>query len=181
MHVSFSRLALYAGLMLAPASPAFADITGTINAAITLNAGCVINSQNLDNAASGANFGTLNFGLHNTLFVQADAQVVNGAAGIQVQCSPGTAPVIRFNAGQHDGSGAGSGVRAMAHQTTANKFVTYNLYSDAGHTTVIPIGGSLTLASTGAAQTVNVYGRAFGESGLVTGAYADQITITLEL
>ena len=181
MHLHYSRLAFCVGLMLLPANPAFADITGTINAAITLNAGCVINSQNLDDGASGANFGTLDFGLHNTLFVQADAQVVNGAAGIQVQCSPGIAPVLSFNAGQNDGEGAGAGLRAMAHQTTANQFVTYNLYSDAGYSTVIPIGGDLTLASTGALQTINVYGRAFGESGLVTGAYADQITITLEL
>ena len=181
MHVNTLRFALYAGVAFAVASPASADITGTINATITLEAGCIINSQNLDDGASAADFGTLDFGLHNTLFVQADAQVVNGAAGIQVQCSPGIAPVLSFNAGQNDGEGAGTGLRAMAHETAANQFVTYNLYSDAGYSTVIPIGGDLTLASTGALQTVNVYGRAFGESGLVTGAYADEITITLEL
>ena len=181
MHAKNLRFALCVGAIMASTSPASADITGTIDATITLEAGCVINSQNLDDGASGADFGTLDFGLHNTLFVQADAQVVNGAAGIQVQCSPGIAPVLSFNAGQNDGEGAGSGLRAMAHQTTANQFVTYNLYSDAGYSTVIPIGGDITLASTGALQTINVYGRAFGESGLVTGAYADEITITLEL
>lgn len=181
MYVKNSRFMLVAGTLFLSANPASADITGTIDASITLEAGCVINSQNLDDGSNGADFGSLDFGLQNTLFDQADAQVVNGAAGIQVQCSPGIAPTLSFNAGQNDGEGAGTGLRAMAHQTTANQYVTYDLYSDAGYTTVIPIGGDLTLASTGALQTVNVYGRAFGESGLVTGAYADEITITLEL
>lgn len=181
MYVTHSRFMLFSGMLILSANPALANITGTIDAAITLEAGCVINSQNFDNGASGADFGTLDFGLQNTLFAQADAQVVNSGAGIQIQCSPGIAPTLSFNAGQHDGDGTGAGLRAMAHATAPNQYVTYNLYSDSGYSTIIPIGGDFTLPNTGALQTINVYGRAFGESGLVTGAYTDEITITLEL
>lgn len=173
---------LVLGTALFIASPAYADITGTVDATITLQAGCIINGQNLDDGASGANFGTVDFGTHNTLFTQADGQVLNGGGGaLSIQCSPGIAPVLSFDAGENDGEGAGSGLRAMAHSSAAGRFVTYNLYSDAGRTAIIPIGGDITLASSGAAQTVNIYARAFGEAGLVTGTYNDTVIVVLEL
>ncbi|MCW2389222.1 spore coat protein U-like protein [Sphingobium sp. B11D3B] len=170
-----------AGLIGAVAAPSLANINGTIDANITLEAGCVINGQSHDDGSSAADFGSLNFGSHNTLFTQADGQVMNGGSAFEIQCSSGIAPVLTFNAGQNDGEGAGAGLRAMANQAQAGQYVTYNLYSDAGRSTVIPIGDSITLASTGALQTVNVYGRAFGEAGLLPGAYSDVITVTLEL
>lgn len=176
---SFAFVAMGAATICA--APARADITGTIDATITLEAGCIINGQSLDDGASGADFGTIDFGTHNTLFTQSDAEVLNGGGAVSIQCSPGVAPTLSFDAGENDGSGAGAGVRAMAHASTAGQFVTYNLYSDAGRTTIIPIGGDIALASTGAVQTVNIYGRAFGEAALIPGTYADTITIVLEL
>ena len=178
------KSALTAGTMIAAAvlaPSAHADITGTINATITLEAGCIINGQNLDDGASGADFGTVDFGTENTLFVQSDAEVLNGGGALSIQCSPGIAPILSFEAGENDGEGAGTGLRAMAHSSTAGQFVTYNLYSDSSRTTLIPIGGDIVLASTGAAQTINIYGRAFGEAGLVAGTYSDTITVVLEL
>lgn len=161
--------------------PARADITGSVDATITLEAGCIINGQNYSDGASGADFGSLDFGTQNTLFTQSDGEVLSGGSAITVQCSPGITPVLSFDAGENDGDGAGSGLRAMAHSSTPGQFVTYNLYSDAGRTTIIPIGGDLTLSSSGAAQTVNVYGRAFGEAALVPGTYDDVVTVLLEL
>jgi spore coat protein U-like protein len=163
------------------AAPARADITGTIDATITLQAGCIINGQNLDDGASSADFGTLDFGTENTLFTQSDAEVLNGGGALSIQCSPGIAPTLSFDAGENDGDGAGTGLRAMAHVSAPGQFVTYNLYSDSGRTTVLPIGGDIVLAASGAVQTVNIYGRAFGEAGLVPGTYSDIITVLLEL
>ena len=163
------------------AAPARADITGTIDATITLEAGCIINGQNLDDGASGADFGTLDFGTENTLFTQSDGEVLNGGGALSIQCSPGISPTLSFEAGENDGEGAGAGLRAMAHSTAPAQFVTYNLYSDLGRTAILPIGGDIALASSGAVQTVNIYGRAFGEAGLVPGTYSDIITVLLEL
>lgn len=162
-------------------APAHADVTGTIDATITLEAGCIINGQNYSNGAAGADFGTLNFGTQNTLFTQADAQVLNGATGFTIQCSNGVAPTLSFDSGQNDGSGTGAGVHAMRHQTASGQFVTYNLYSDAGRSAIIPVGGDIVLPSDGSTQTVNVYGRAFGEAGLVAGVYTDIVTVVVEL
>ncbi|MDZ4368726.1 MAG: spore coat U domain-containing protein, partial [Afipia sp.] len=169
------------GAAFLTAAPAYADITGSVDATITLEAGCIVNGQNYSDGASGADFGNLDFGTQNTLFTQADGEVLSGGSAITIQCSPGITPVLSFDAGENDGDGAGSGLRAMEHSSTPGQFVTYNLYSDAGRTTIIPIGGDLTLSSSGAAQTVNVYGRAFGEAGLVPGTYGDVVTVLLEL
>ncbi|KPH65316.1 spore coat U domain-containing protein [Novosphingobium aerophilum] len=162
-------------------NPARADITGTIDATITLEAGCIVNGQNYDDGTANVAFGTLDFGTQNTLFTQADAQVLNGGAAFTVQCSNGIAPTLSFNAGQNDGSGAGVGVHAMANQTAAGQFVTYNLYSDTNRSVIIPVDGDITLPADGTQQTVNVYGRAFGEAGLTTGTYSDVVTVVLEL
>jgi len=163
------------------AVPAKADITGTIDATITLEAGCIINGTNYDDGSTGVDFGTLDFGTYNTLFTQADSEVVSAATGFTIQCSNGVTPTLSFNAGQNDGSGDGVGVHAMAHSTAAGQFVTYNLYSDAGRTALIPIGGDIVLAGDGSTQTVNVYGRAFGEPGLTPGVYNDIVTVVVEL
>ena len=166
---------------LLAATPSHAEITGSIDAVIVLEAGCIINGVNFSDGASGADFGILDFGTQNTLFTEADGEVLSGGSAFTIQCSPGITPILSFDAGENDGDGAGSGLRAMAHGSTAGQFVTYNLYSDAGRTAVIPIGGDITLSSSGAAQTVNVYGRAFGEAALVPGTYGDVVTVLLEL
>ncbi|HET6538180.1 MAG TPA: spore coat protein U domain-containing protein [Sphingopyxis sp.] len=59
--------------------------------------------------------------------------------------------------------------------------MTYNLYSDAGRTTIIPVGGDVTLDDDGTQQTVSVYARAFGEAGLITGTYTDTMTVVVTL
>jgi spore coat protein U-like protein len=173
-------LAAATAFTLAAATSTHANITGSVDAEITLEAGCAVNGQDTLDDATGVNFGRLEFGTHTTVFSQADAEIV-GAGGFTVQCSPGVSPVLSFNAGENDGSGTGGGARAMENQTDAGKFVTYNLYSDAGRNSVIPINGDIVLQTNGALQTVQVYGRAFGASSLTAGTYSDIITVVLEL
>lgn len=158
-----------------------AAVTGTVDATITLEAGCIVNGQNFDDGSTGVDFGTIDFGTHNTLFTESDAQILSGATELTVQCSNGITPVVTFDAGLNDSQGAGVGLHAMAHQTDAAQFVTYNLYSDAGRTTIIPVGGDVTLDDDGTQQTVSVYARAFGEAGLITGTYTDTMTVVVTL
>lgn len=162
-------------------APAHADITGTIDATITLTAGCIINGQSYDDGATAADFGALDFGTHNTLFTQADAQVLSGGGGFTIQCSNGVTPTITLTSGQNDGSGTGGGTRAMAHTTAPGQFVTYDLFSDPGRTAALPIGSSIPLLDTGVVQTVDLYGRAYGAPGLVPGTFSDVITVVVEL
>ncbi|MFT4054735.1 MAG: spore coat protein U domain-containing protein [Novosphingobium sp.] len=164
-------------------TPASASITGNVNATITLTTACQINNVVVADATNNVAFGTLDFGPQNSYFTQATAQLVSGVGnGIAIQCSNGTQPTITFSAGNSAGLGTSNtgttGTRSMKHTTSAN-YVTYNLYRDTGGTTPIVANTPITLAADGSAQTVTVYGTAYGAAGLVTGTYNDVVVVTI--
>jgi spore coat protein U-like protein len=167
---------MLAGLGLALASQAqAATVTGSINSTLTLISACQVNGSS---GTSGLNFGALNFGTQDALFVTANAQVLGGGGGaMSILCSAGTVPAIKVRAGLHDGQSSG-GTRALADG--AGNFVPYDLYTDTGRTTLLAIDGTITLpTSTGVAQTVNLYGKAVGKAGLPAGVYSDTISVEL--
>ncbi|WP_256824984.1 spore coat U domain-containing protein [Pseudomonas kurunegalensis] len=175
MRTNFSCCML-AGLGLALASPAqAATVTGSITSTLTLIAACQVNGGT---ATSGLNFGALNFGTVDALFTSANAQVQrSGGGAMSILCSAGAIPVIKVRAGLHDGQSSG-GTRALADG--AGNFVPYDLYTDSGASNLLAIDGTITLpTSTGAAQTVNLYGRAVGKAGLPPGTYTDTISVEL--
>lgn len=165
-----------AGLGLALASQAqAATVTGSISSTLTLTAACQVNGTS---GTSGLNFGALNFGTQDALFVTANAQVLGGGGGaMSILCSAGTVPVIKVRAGLHDGQSSG-GTRALADGS--GNFVPYDLYTDAGRTALLAVDDTITLpTSTGTAQTVNLYGKAVGKPGLPAGVYSDTISVEL--
>lgn len=167
---------MLAGLGLALASHAqAATVTGSINSTLTLISACQVNGTS---GTSGLNFGALNFGTQDALFVTANAQVLGGGSGaMSILCSAGTVPVIKVRAGLHDGQSSG-GTRALADGS--GNFVPYDLYTDTGRTTLLAVDGTITLpTSTGVAQTVNLYGKAVGKAGLPAGVYSDTISVEL--
>jgi len=167
---------MLAGLGLALAFQAqAATVTGSINSTLTLISACQVNGSS---GTSGLNFGALNFGTQDALFVTANAQVLGGGGGaMSILCSAGTVPVVKVRAGLHDGQSSG-GTRALADG--AGNFVPYDLYTDTGRTTLLAIDGTITLpTSTGVAQTVNLYGKAVGKAGLPAGVYSDTISVEL--
>lgn len=170
----------FALLLLAWAAPGLAlaqVVSGSVDATITLQASCEVNGAP---GATGVDFGALDFGTHSTLFDEADAEISDTAAGISVQCTPGTQYTLTFDGGLHSASANASlGLRAMQH-STGTPYVTYNLYAASGRTVPMSVNGTMgPLTADGSAQTVNVYGRALGESGLVAGTYDDTIGVTL--
>ncbi|MGF6391985.1 Csu type fimbrial protein [Pseudomonas plecoglossicida] len=167
---------ILAGLGLALATDAHAaTVTGTISSTLTLTAACQVNGSS---GTSGLNFGSLNFGSQDALFTTAPGQVLGGGGGaMSILCSAGTVPAIRVRAGAHDGQSAG-GTRALADGS--GNFVPYDFYTDAGHTQLLAIDGTITLpTSTGVAQTVNLYGQARGKAGLPAGVYTDTVAVEL--
>ncbi|WP_442108015.1 Csu type fimbrial protein [Pseudomonas sp. NUPR-001] len=167
---------IYAGLGLALCTQAqAASVTGTINASLTLIASCQVNGSG---GSTGLNFGALNFGTQEALFTQAPGQVLGGGGNaMSILCSSGTVPVIKVGAGAHDSQSAG-GTRALADGS--GNFVPYDFYTDAGHSQVLAINGTITLpTSTGVAQTVNLYGLAKGKANLPAGTYTDTVNVEL--
>lgn len=164
--------------------PAYADITGDLNATITLTTACQINNTLTPDGSTGVDFGTIDFGPQSTYFTTADAQLVGTLGnGVRIQCSNGVAPTLTFSGGGFAGSGSSNtgttGARAMQHVTDTSQFVTYNLYSDTSGGTVIPVNGTIPLAADGSVQTIPVFGRAFGADGLLTGVYNDVVVVTV--
>ncbi|GGP23150.1 Csu type fimbrial protein [Silvimonas iriomotensis] len=147
--------------------------TGQVNSTMTLTAACQVNGST---TSTGVNFGSLNFGSQTTLFSTASAQVNGGSGAIAVQCSPGSGATLTFQAGLHDAQVTGGG-RAMANG--AGKFIPYDIYSDAGYSTVLASGSSVNITEDGTTQTVNIYGRAVGVAGLTPGTYSDVIAVQL--
>ncbi|MDZ3990870.1 spore coat U domain-containing protein [Pseudomonas sp. Teo4] len=167
---------IFAGLGLALAAQAQAvTVTGTISSTLILTAACQVNGSG---ATTGLNFGTLNFGTQDTLFTSANGQVLGGGGGaMSILCSAGTVPIVKVRAGAHDGLSSG-GTRALADGS--GNFVPYDFYTDAGHTQVLAIDGTISLpTSTGVAQTVNLYGQARGKTGLPAGTYTDTVAVEL--
>lgn len=178
MNALVSRIGLSVlGLAMASSANAVTTVTGQITSSLILIASCQVNGSG---AASGLNFGTLDFGTTNSLFTNADAQVLGGSGtggALSILCSSGTTPVVKVRAGAHDGLSPG-GTRALAD--SLGNFVPYDFYTDAGHLTLLAIDGTVTLStSTGVAQTVNLYGRAVGKAGLPAGTYTDTVAVEL--
>lgn len=183
MNVRLFALAIVSTFALS--APAHATITGSLDATIQLTAACKINNTTTPDGTTGVDFGDINFGSQNTYFVTADAQLVGSLGnGIAIQCSNGITPVLTFAGGSYAGSGTSNtgttGARSMKHGASTT-YVTYNLYSDSSGGTIIPVNGTISLASDGSAQTIPVFGRAFGANGLITGTYTDTVVVTVTL
>ncbi|WP_460122565.1 Csu type fimbrial protein [Pseudomonas sp. S2_C03] len=163
------------GLTLVSSAQAATTVTGQITSSLILISSCQVNGSG---GSTGLNFGALNFGTANSLFTTASGQVLGGGGGaLSILCSSGTTPSVKVRAGAHDGQSPG-GTRAL-YDGVAN-YVPYDLYTDAGHSQLLAIDGVINLAaSTGVAQTVNLYGQAVGKAGLPAGTYTDTISVEL--
>lgn len=176
MRTIASRIGLsLLGLTLASSVNAATTVTGQITSSLTLISSCQVNGSG---GSTGLNFGALNFGTADSLFTTATGQVLGGGGGaLSILCSAGTTPTVKVRAGAHDGLSPG-GTRAL-YDGVAN-YVPYDLYTDAGHSQLLAIDGVINLAaSTGVAQTVNIYGQAVGKAGLPAGTYTDTISVEL--
>lgn len=163
------------GLGLAFGAQAATTVTGQMTSSLILTSSCLVNGTT---GSTNLNFGSLNFGTTTSLFTQAGTQLVAAGGGaVSIQCSAGTTPSMTIQAGSHDGQSPG-GSRALADGT--GNFVPYDLYTDSGFSNLLAINGVINLAaSTGVAQTVNIYGKAVGKPGLPAGTYTDTIAVQL--
>lgn len=149
-------------------------VSGTIDASITLEDACSVNGEE----GAAVDFGSLAFGTHSALFDQADAQVAGGG-GITVLCSPGVTPTFTLLSGLHDNQ-ASPATHAM-QDTAATAFVGYTLYTDTARTEALAVNDTIILSAFASApQTIDLYGRAFGDPGnLPAGTYEDTLNVEL--
>lgn len=137
----------------------------------------VVNGCILNNVTTGtATIGTLNFGDIYKLNVQRDAATSTGNGNIELRCTPGTTAKITINSGLY---GTDINNRKMRLNTGTATFV-YQLYTSSSRQTVWDdtIGVSVVFNSD-ATQSIPIYGRVPVQTTPLSGAYSDQVTVTV--
>jgi spore coat protein U-like protein len=147
---------------LAPqASAATATANLTVSATVTKN--CTVSTS------------ALAFGSYDPVVANASANL-DGAGGVTVACTRGATASIALGSG----SNAAGSTRRMADG--AGNFLTYELYSDSGRSTVWNSGAgalSLTAAPSRAGRDYAVYGRIAGNQDVPAGTYGDTVVATV--
>ncbi|GAC1439559.1 MAG: hypothetical protein NVSMB68_11060 [Thermoanaerobaculia bacterium] len=125
---------------------------------------------------------TLSFGNYDPVAVNATAgSPLDAAATLNVQCTKGVSATI----GLDNGANASAGVRRMAGPSA--NFLNYDIFIDSARTLrwTTLAGGTVTATSTskdatlGGAGGLLAYGRIPGAQDVVTGAYSDSVTATV--
>lgn len=176
------------GLGLGVATSGIAATTGTINATLTLSAGCLVNGGA---ALTNVDFGTLDFGNHVATFdeLSATLQGTQGA-GINVRCTDGATfnvQVTNSNAEPDNvfATASPTGDRYLILGSDANTGIAYTLYSTAAPTT--PIVNNTDITPAGTPDPVNgtnypIVGRIVGggnSTAVPAGVYTDTIGVSV--
>ena len=160
---NMQRALLAAGLIAATSGALATAVTTTFQVQATVNAQCTITAVNLT------------FPAVDPLNSQTD-----GATTVTVKCTKNSPYTVGLNAGTTTGS-------TIAQRLMANGADTmdYNLYTDAGRSSIWGNSAGSWVSGTGAgmgtAQVLNVYGRvAAGQTNLAVGTFTEPtITVTV--
>jgi spore coat protein U-like protein len=122
---------------------------------------------------------TLAFNNYDPVVVNATTPLdVNGS--VTIACTKGSATTIGLDAGQNSAGAVGT-TRAMI--LSAGNFLSYELYQDAGRTTVWGNSGAAlftpAVAPSKAARAFNIYGRIPSAQDQTVGAYTDTVVATV--
>lgn len=118
------------------------------------------------------------FGAYNP----ATGAAVTTSATISVTCTNGmTAPPITMGQGLNAATGSTDAAPLRQLNASAGHNLTYNLYSDAGDTTVWNNSTGVTSPTpTGSAQNMTVYGKIdSGQTTAIAGTYGDTVVVTV--
>ena len=157
-------LTVIAGLLLSASYVEAATATANLTVSATVSVNCTVTA------------GTLAFGAYDPVVANASADL-DGSGTFTVACTKG-APGVTIDLGQ---GGNYSGGRRMA---AAGNFLPYQMYSNAGRTTVWgSTSGGATVAvaapASKAAVTYTVYGRIVAGEDVPAGNYSDTVVATV--
>jgi len=160
-----ARIALiFSGVVLGMAAPAFAQTaTANLNISATVNKTCTITTT------------PVAFGVYDPVVANATTNL-DAQGTVVVTCTKGAGTRIDLG----NGSNFSASSRRMAGGTD---FLTYELYQDAGRTTVwgsgAANGNNIGAAPSRAARTVNVYGRVPSGQDVSAASYTDTVVATI--
>ena len=92
-----------------------------------------------------------------------------------LNCTNNAPVTVAISAGNGSGHSQGTDTRAMVSGTN---FLSYDLFQNAGHTTVWPLGTGVATTGTGSPVQFNVFGRITSTlTGVANGTYSDTVNI----
>lgn len=162
---SLALIAAAVALAVAGSAGAASTKTATFNVSASVNDNCTVSATDL---AFGA--------------FTASADVTN-TSSVKVRCTNGTGYTVKLNEGS-------SGSFATRKLFNGSDFLAYNLYKDAGHTSIWGNGSNSTFTNGGTGTglsaakevTYTVYGKlpVSGNEDAPVGNYADTITVSVD-
>lgn len=175
MHpIKIPLVLLACGLMAAPLGHA-ESLTHVVGVSLVLVGSCE-NRSVAD--ATAVNFDPSMPGSNAPRVTSAPLPVAgSGTDAVNIRCSDGSVPAVNLIDGSHDGKARG-GTRAMVN--SAGDFIAYELYTDAGHTTLLPTDGVIDLIpAAGVSHSVRLYGKTVDRGALPADSYTDTVTVQL--
>lgn len=161
------HLAVAAALSFAAAGSYAATATSNLAVSASVSNNCLIDAS-----------GGLAFGAYDPVSANA-ASDLDSSGTIAVTCTNGASTSITLGQGANAavGSTDAAPLRQMNDGSTNN--LSYNLYSDAGYTTVWDNSTGVSYTGTGAADSVTVYGRVGAGQNVPAGSYSDTVVATV--
>ena len=173
-----------AACVLAAPRASVAQLTGTLDAQLTLTTACGLVGSN---GTSGLDFGALDFGTQPATFSGVlTAQAAGGSGNTRIVCSADVTDVtIKIDGGNNAGQGGSIGVGTRALDDGSGGYVPYEVYSTAGTASPYPIGGAgrvVSIAVPGQPLDLPIFGRVNKTSpnALAAGSYDDTLQVTIE-
>jgi len=164
------KLAIAAGLVVGSVSvtmPAFASTKSTnLEVKASIGNACVVSTVALD-------FGT---------YDPNAAEALEGTGKIKTTCTSGASGTIKINKGTNGTGDNENPTRRMLHATAAEKYLSYDVFTDDGRTqqwnhTAI---GDAELSGTGSEESLTVFGEiTVGQTDAIAGDYADTLLVTI--
>lgn len=160
-----ARLLLGVGLVLFSTGVFASTTTGTLTVTANVNNVCKLTS------------GTLAFGAYDPVNTNATTPLAQTAT-FTMKCTKGTSATMLMGQGSNPGTGStdSAPIRNMLNGTTQ---LNYQLYSDAGDTTVWNNSTGINHTATGQSETLNVYGSIPAGQNVGSGSYTDTVVITV--
>lgn len=157
---------LAVALLIAPAASFAGTATSNMAVSATVANNCTISA------------GALAFGSYDSV---AGTQV-DGTATLTVACTIGSTNAITLGQGANADAGSSDAAPLRRMNDGGSNYISYDLYSDAGRTTVwgntVGTSASYTAASS-ASSAVTVYGRITASQDVPAASYTDTVVATI--
>jgi len=140
--------------------------TSNLPVSATVSANCTIDAS-----------GGVAFGAYDPI-VANKTTALTASGAVSTTCTNGSSATITLGQGSNAGSGstAAAPIRRMA---SGSNYLSYQLYSDSGDTTVFDGSTGVGVTGTGSAVSTSVYGSVAAGQNVLAGSYADTVVATV--